>query len=150
MPPPSSAGITPVVSALQLAATVLAAGGEFSLTTRIGEVELVIRPFTTPTAADAAPVVTVDGVSREELFAVLFSADEKSILRGLLSHEPSKANDVMHRCLGQVEKSRFWVLWANLQHRQIIGDADEGDGFVILPPWVRELAGTFDPQKPRR
>lgn len=150
MPPAPSAGSAPLVAALQLASQVLAGGGEFSMSTRIGEVEVIIRPFAVPTAADATPVVTVEGVSREELFAVLFSADEKSIIRALIGHEPSKANDVLDRSRGQVEKSRFWVLWANLQHRGIVGDADQGDGFVILPAWVRELASTFDPQKTRR
>lgn len=89
------------------------------------------------------PLVAFDGadVPAAELLRVLFSADELSILRGLAGHEPSKANDVLDRCRGAVEKSRFWVLWANLQHRNVIGDAEVGEGFVILPAWVREMCG---------
>jgi hypothetical protein len=74
---------------------------------------------------------------RDELLQLMFSADETNILRALAVKEPSKASDVMDRA--RMEKSKFWVLWSNLQHRGFIGDADEGEGFVILPAWVREL-----------
>lgn len=86
--------------------------------------------------AEAASAGAAAG-GRDELMRLMFSADEMSILRALAVKEPSKASDVMDRA--RIEKSKFWVLWSNLQHRGFIGDADVGEGFVILPVWVREL-----------
>lgn len=76
-------------------------------------------------------------VSAPELLRVLFSADELSILRAMAGREASKASDVMERA--KLEKSKFWVLWSNLQHRGVVGDVEQGEGFCVLPQWVKEM-----------
>lgn len=163
-PAPVSFPTNPAAAALQSAAGMLAhCPGELDLSIRAGGYEITIRPAggkpdrdndAHPTATSATPAGAVAskpaaaGPSRNQLFEVLFSADERSILRALAAKQPSKASDVHDRCRSEVEKSKFWVLWSNLQHRNLVDDApDDQSGFVIKSPWVAELVAE-KPTKP--
>lgn len=72
-----------------------------------------------------------------ELLRVLLSDDEKKILAVLAGEPGAKAATVMDR--SKVEKSRFWVLWSNLQLRGFVADAERGEGYMVAAQWMREL-----------
>ena len=75
--------------------------------------------------------------SQQELLRVMFSRDEVRILSEMVGKSAAmKASAVLDAC--RVEKSKFWVLWSNLQQRGFIGDAEKGEGFVLLVDWVRQ------------
>lgn len=95
-----------------------------------------LRVTPAPGSGQAVVQTGVAVASPSEMLRVMFSRDEVRILKELAGHEPSKAAAVMDRC--RIEKSKFWVLWSNLQQRGVVGDADQGEGFVILVAWVRE------------
>jgi len=72
-----------------------------------------------------------------ELLAVLFSRDEIRMLAEMLTGLPVKACNVL--AASKVEKSKFYPIWANLQQRGVVVDAEEGEGFLIGPAWVKEM-----------
>jgi hypothetical protein len=157
----------PAAAALQSAAGLVGhCPGVLNLSIEVGGYDITIRPSrdrqdrehdgaapatssTTATSATTAGAVTskpaTAGPSRNELLRLLFSADESSILRVMIGKEAYKASDVMIDA--RLEKSKFWVLWSNLQHRGIVGDVEQGEGFCILPPWVAEHVAV-KPNKP--
>lgn len=92
--------------------------------------------------AEPAPVTmssTNQQATPAELLAVLLSRDEMRILLEMLGEGGVKASSV--QSMTKITESKFWTLWANLQQRGIVVDAEgaQGDGFVIGPGWVREL-----------
>ncbi len=88
------------------------------------------------------------GVRPADLENHFLSVSERMILAALAKKPGAKAGDVLFAC--RVEKSKFWTLWSNLQHRGLVDDADGPDGgFVIAVPWVAEQLGD-EPLDPKR
>lgn|SRR5262245_17584404 len=88
---------------------------------------------------DTLGVVPGSCVGNSELLRVLLSEDERKILSVLADSAPVKAATVQER--SKVEKSRFWVLWSNLQFRGFIADAERGEGYTLAIGWIREVLG---------
>lgn len=88
-------------------------------------------------AAPAGP--TIDPAKLLEHF---LSTQERMILGDLAAHPGTAACDLHHR-LGnaQVQQTRFWALWSNLQHRGLVEDSDGRGrgGFQLATPWVADL-----------
>lgn len=105
--------------------------------------EIVVKPKgdadgrTEPGLLGASACGSGGEATPAELLAVLFSQDEIRILSEMLGDGPVKASGVQDGC--RIEKSKFWVLWGNLQHRGVVGDPKDGEGFEIKLPWVREM-----------
>ncbi len=88
------------------------------------------------------------GVRPADLMNHFLSVSERLILAALAKKPGAKAGDVLFAC--RIEKSKFWTLWSNLQHRGLVDDADGPDGgFVIAAPWVVDLLGD-EPLDPKR
>ena len=92
----------------------------------------LVLPAAEPVRAEPAPEAPRPDA---ELLSVLFSPDEVRILSELL-RGATKATAIADAA--RVEKSKFWALWSNLQHRGIVVDAESGEGFAIGPEWLRD------------
>ncbi len=139
----------------------------FSFSATAGGYEVVVRPapaagfeLATPSAAPAPPVATAArpdlgiptsvpaaspvasqpaaGDPLPDLARHFISAHERFILLELSAHPGCRAAEVREACRVEVESSRFWSLWANLQHRGLVIDGRKG-GFAIAGKWVSEL-----------
>jgi hypothetical protein len=87
------------------------------------------------------------GEELARLTAAFLSEHEKLILRELAQAGPCKAQDVQDGTAAKVNRNAFWTLWANLQHRGLVAERDDGrfepdDGrFEPAGEWVRAVAG---------
>lgn len=119
-----------------------------------GKVEVTIRATREGEKITVVPARGADGMTEpvlgvsesagesqqatcSQMLAVLFSRDEVRVLSEMLGAKAVKAKTVMDGC--KISESKFWVLWSNLQQRGVVVDADEGEGFVIGPTWVKEM-----------
>jgi len=100
--------------------------------------EVTVRPKGDVTGLDAPPLVRpgpTAGPSQSELVRHFLSDKERTILK-VLAEAPSRAGEVEEAVAGQVKRTDFWTLWANLQVRGLIAEEDRG---FELAGWVRPM-----------
>lgn len=93
--------------------------------------------------SESGPTVAA---SVSELVRAMFGDGERAILRELARLEPAAAGEVCEAVKSShVERSRFWVLWGELQSRGLVKEDD--DGFRLGAEWVRAVVAPAGAEK---